>query len=170
MYHSKGKALGPDFRPALYGALLFCLLLPYAHAAGLMHGRTSHLHRTIENLEEQWREAVLSRNIEAMDRLLADDYIGIEPNGMIETKTQAIDRWKNHEVQFDRMDLSELHVRIYGDTAVVNSKARVEGHNRSGPMDGEYRYTRVYHLQNGQWQVVSFEANRISHPHPGDKP
>ncbi|ACO33713.1 hypothetical protein ACP_2258 [Acidobacterium capsulatum ATCC 51196] len=141
--------------------LLLCLLFSSGHSSALTHTHSPRLHREIEHLEEQYRQAMLTGNISTMDHMLADDYVGIEPDGMIESKNQTLAMWRNHIMRFQALDLSDLHVRIYGDTAVVTSKAHVEGVGPRGSMDGEYRYTRVYHRKAGQWQIVSFEANRI---------
>ncbi len=145
--------------------LLLCLLFSSGHSSALMHTHSPRLHHEIEHLEEQYRQAMLTGNIETMQRLLADDYVGIEPDGMIESKSQTLAMWRDHIMRFQSLDLSDLHVRIYGDTAVVTSKAHVQGEGPNGNMDGEYRYTRVYHRKAGQWQIVSFEANRITRGH-----
>ena len=141
--------------------LLLCLLVFPGQSSTLMPTHSSRLHREIVHLEEQYREAMLSGNITTMDHMLADDYVGIEPNGMIESKNQTLALWRDHIMRFRAIDLSDLHVRIYGDTAVVTSKAHVIGVGPDGNLDGEYRYTRVYHRKGNQWQIVSFEANRI---------
>jgi len=145
------------------GALLLCLILPMgvANAVLLPHG--PHPRKTIERLEEQYRQAVLTDDVAMMRRMLAADYIGIDPSGIIKTKNETLADWKNHVVVMKEMDLSDMHVRIYGDTAVLTCRARVMGHDAEGRLDGEYRYTRVYHLEtSGRWQIVSFEANRIT--------
>lgn len=150
--------------------LLLFLALPMGRAqAGLLqHG--SHLRKSIEQLEEQYRSAMLEGDVETMGHMLADDYLGIEPNGIIKTKAETLYAWKTHLIEMQRLDLSDLHVRIYGDTAVVTSRAYVIGHGPDGLRNGEYRYTRVYHQEHsGQWRIVSFEANRITrHRHDGN--
>jgi ketosteroid isomerase-like protein len=146
------------------GVILVCLFFCCVRAGAIVHTHSPHQHHVIEQLEQQYRQAMLDDNTAVMDRMLADSYVGIEPNGMIETKAETIDNWRNHKIAFSQLDLSEVHVRIYGKTAVVTSKARVVGHGIGGIMDGEYRYTRVYNEQNGQWRIVSFEANRIANP------
>lgn len=155
---------GRRFLPVHAGILLLlCFVLPagMAQAAHVPHG--AHLRKAIEQLEQRYREAMLADNVETMGRMLADDYLGIEPNGIIKTKAETLYAWKNHLIEMQRLDLSDLHVRIYGDTAVVTSRAYVIGRGPDGLRNGEYRYTRVYHRESsGEWRIVSFEANRIT--------
>ena len=157
---------GRGFRRVHAGALLLLMVLPLGRAqAGLLqHG--GHLRKSIEQLEQQYRQAMLKGDVDTMGRMLADDYLGIEPNGIIETKAETLYAWKNHLIEIKALYLSDLHVRIYGDTAVVTSRAYVVGRGPDGLRNGEYRYTRVYHRESsGAWQIVSFEANRIIRRH-----
>ena len=129
--------------------------------ATLPHHPNHELHKEIEALEMQWREAQLSNDVSVMDRLLADDYIGISASGIIETKSEALALRRAGTLHITALDLNDLKVRIYGDTAVVTSQANLEGTNGASNISGKYRYTRVYNRRYGQWKIVSFEASRI---------
>lgn len=109
----------------------------------------------------QWREAQLNNNVAVMDRLLADDYVGISANGIIETKAEALALRRAGTLHITQLDLNDLKVRIYGDTAVVTSRAELAGTNGASDISGKYRYTRVYNKRYGQWKIISFEASRI---------
>lgn len=155
---------GWGIRPVHAGVLLLLLVLPAGRAQAAKPPHGSRPRKAIEHLEEQYRQAILKDNVGIMAKMLADDYLGIEPNGMIQTKAETLRAWKNHLIEMQELELSDLHVRVYGDTAVVTSRAYVVGHGPDGLRNGEYRYTRVYHQErSGEWQIVSFEANRIRH-------
>lgn len=154
------------FRPVHAGFLLLCLtllLIPAGLAQASLLQHKPHQRRAIERLEEQYRQALLTDDVATMRRMLSDDYIGIDPNGIIKTKNETLSDWKNHLVVMHQLELSDLHVRIYGDTAVLTCRAYVVGRGPNGPLTGAYRYTRVYHRQpQGHWKIVNFEANRIT--------
>jgi ketosteroid isomerase-like protein len=135
--------------------------VPPAFAA-LPHHGNRELHKEIEALEMQWRQAQLSNDVAAMDRLLADDYIGISATGTIETKAEALALRRAGTLHITTLDLNDLKVRVYGDTAVVTSRADVAGTSGSSNISGKYRYTRVYNRRFGQWKIVSFEASHIN--------
>jgi ketosteroid isomerase-like protein len=137
----------------------------YAMAIPLLH-REDRLHREIENLEAQWRTAVLQNDVATVNRLLADDYLGINPNGTLETKADALALRRAGTTKISSMDPINMKVRVYGDTAVVTSQVQVEGHDGERDISGRYHYTRVYSHRSGEWKVVSFEASRIP---PGSK-
>lgn len=125
------------------------------------------LHKKIADLEMKWRDALLTNNIAEISNLLADDYLGISANGTLQTKADVLANRRTGRVKFTRLDLSDIKIRIYGTTAVVTSKADVEGTSESGPIGGHFRYTRVYTERGKQWKIVSFEASRV-HPHHHD--
>ena len=112
-------------------------------------------------LEMQWRDAVIHHNVRVMDRLLADDYLGISANGTVETKTEELAQSRAGTLRIKSLDLSDIKVRIYGNTAVVTSRAELTGVNGQSDISGNYRYTRVYNKRYGQWKIISFEASRI---------
>jgi ketosteroid isomerase-like protein len=142
--------------------LVAAVCLVMAHPAwGLPHRDSHAIHKEIEALEQRWREAIISNNVAEMDHLLADDYIGISANGTVETKAQALAARKAGTVKITQLDLNDLKVRVYGDTAVVTSKADLAGTNGQSDISGNYRYTRVYNKRFGQWKIVSFEASRM---------
>ena len=137
-----------------------CILLSHS-AYGLPHHESHAIHKEIEALEMQWRQAVIDNDVKQMDHLLADDYIGISATGTVETKAQALAQRKAGTVKISQLDLNDLKVRVYGDTAVVTSRADLAGSNGQSDIGGHYRYTRVYNRRLGQWKIVSFEASRI---------
>ena len=65
-------------------------------------------------------------------------------------------------VSVTKLDLSDVHIRVYGDTAVVTSVADLVGSNGDSDISGKYRYTRVYARRRGGWKIVSFEASRVN--------
>jgi ketosteroid isomerase-like protein len=137
------------------------------HAASipLLH-KDDRLHREIENLESQWRTALIQNDVATINRLLADDYLGINPNGTLETKADALAQGRSGTVKISSIDPISMKVRVYGDTAVVTSQVQLEGHDGERDISGRYHYTRVYSHKSGEWKVVSFEASRIP---PGSK-
>ena len=142
--------------------LLLVLLSANAFPAHALFPHHESAHKEIEVLESDWRQAQLTNNITVVDRLLADDYLGISANGTLETKADELSQRKSGSMHITQLDLSDVKVRIYGDTAVVTSKADLVGKNGERDISGRYRYTRVYSNRDGQWRIVSFEASKVS--------
>jgi len=142
--------------------LILALALPL-HA--MPRSERHEIRHEIDHLEDHWRDAILSRNIAAMDALLAADYMAITANGTIESKEESLANLRSGAVRITSLEVTDRKVRFYGATALVTSRAEVTGTTPEGPLKGAYRYTRVYVRDaNGIWRIVSFEASRIRTP------
>jgi ketosteroid isomerase-like protein len=133
-----------------------------AQPQGMKRGERHESHHEIDQLELKWGDAVLHRNIAALTALLSDDYIAITPDGMLQSKDETLANLRSGAVHFNSIEFSDRKVRFYGKTALVTSRAEVNGTSPEGDLTGSYRYTRVYvRNEQGKWQIVSFEASRI---------
>jgi ketosteroid isomerase-like protein len=148
-------------------ALLLSLLVALPAFAGqhiAVHPRTSldpadqATIREIVDMERQSREASIHRDADFSQRALADDYVAISPLGQVTTKQDSLSARKNRQLRYDTIDVSDMVVRVYGDTAVVTARADVKGHQLGEDFSGPYRYTRVWVRRTGHWQAVSYQA------------
>lgn len=159
------------FLPRLYfsrcPALWICLLLVSlgvalpAHAKGPRHHQSKPVVRAIEQQEAKWLAAQISGNASTLSSMMAEDYLGISPNGTLQSKAETLAAFKSGAIHLTAITPSEKKIRIYGSTAVVVCRAAVTGTSNGRDISGHYRYTRVYHNNGGIWKIVSFEANRI---------
>jgi ketosteroid isomerase-like protein len=171
-------ALRSYFRRFSSGILLIAmcvpaslLFAPAARADGPHPKRNDQFKHQVEKLEQMWRVAELNDDVDAMDRLLSDDYVGITMAGQVVTKPQQLDRMKNRSMVLTTIQLTDVKVKLIGTTAIVTSLANVDGTNDGEPMHGTYRYTRVYsRLASGAWKITNFEATRVGPPpQPGGR-
>ncbi|HEY1986825.1 MAG TPA: nuclear transport factor 2 family protein [Terracidiphilus sp.] len=131
-------------------------------SAGMPRAQRHESRHEIDQLEQTWRDAIIHRNASAMDSLLADDYIAITSNGTLQSKEQTLTNLKAGSLHFASIEFSDRKVRFYGQTALVTSRAEVNGGTADGDVSGSYRYTRVYvRDERGTWRIVSFEASKI---------
>lgn len=152
---------------AVFAALLLgAILVPATRAASAPHRKRKELYREqVEQLEQSWRTAQLAGDVAEMDKLLADDYVGITMTGQVVTKMQQLDRLRNRSMVLTRIDLDDMKVKLIGSTAIVTSLASIDGTNEGVNVHGTYRYTRVYtRLPNGTWKITNFEATRVGGP------
>ena len=114
--------------------------------------------REIVDMERQAKEASLRRDADFPLRTLAEDYVAITPLGQVTTKQEAVSARRSGQLRYESMSVTDMVVRLYGDTAVVTARADVKGHQLGEDFSGLYRYTRVWVRRNGRWQTVSYQA------------
>jgi ketosteroid isomerase-like protein len=114
--------------------------------------------REIVEMERQAKEASLRRDVDFSQRTLAEDYVAITPLGQVTTKQDTVSARKSGQLKYDTINVSDMVVRVYGDTAVVTARADVKGHQLGEDFSGPYRYTRVWVRRTGHWLAVSYQA------------
>ena len=144
-------------------ALAVCVFPPSASPMGQKH-ESRH---DIDQLEDEWRDAVLSSNTKVMDSLLAVDYMGITASGTLQSRDETLQSLSSGKTHFAVLVISDQKVRFYATTAVVTSLANIQATTPEGRVIGSYRYTHVYVRDaQGDWKIVSFEASRVREPGP----
>ena len=152
-----------------WGVALWFGLLGCGFATAERHERKRLERAEISMLEAQWRRAQLAEDVPTMDKLLADEFLGVTASGQVVTKAQQLDRMRTRRLDLSRLDVSDTKIKISGNLAVVTSLAQLDGQADGAPFRGSFRYTRVYQrVGRGAWKITNFEATRV--PVPGDAP
>ena len=115
----------------------------------------------IRRIEIEWGDAFEQRDMETLDRLMADDYILTDPLGSVRTKAESLAAIKNNEVHFESTKSDNVNVRINGDTAVVTGRSTFRGRYKGWSMAGQYQYTDVLVKRRGSWQAVGSHITAV---------
>jgi ketosteroid isomerase-like protein len=110
--------------------------------------------RYILESERQWAESVASGDTSAVERILADDFVGVDPKGQLYNKSQMIADTRNAPKTFVSNRLNDVKVRFYSDTAIAQGSETWE--KRSGER-GRFVWTDTWLQRNGRWQIVAAE-------------
>ena len=127
---------------------MFCL----CHCSA--HKDQKETQRYILDSERQWAESVATGDTSAIERILADDFIGVDPKGHLYTKQQMMDETRNAPKYFVSNRLNDVKVRFYGNTAIARGSETWE--KRSGER-GRFVWTDTWMRRNGRWQIVAAE-------------
>ena len=113
--------------------------------------------------ERAFFSALLSGNIDSLDSILADDFLMVDVLAGSEiTKPMLLAAVGASQVKFEAIEPVESRVRIYSaDTAII--VGRTEMRFRAGEQSFSFssRYTHVFVLQDGSWQLASAQGTQI---------
>ena len=152
----------PSIRLPNAAMLVLCTLVAPSFAFAFHGDHHPGSKRQIELLELEWRAAQLAGDVPAIDRLLADDFVGISMTGKVNTKAQLLSRMRDGHLVLSRLDLKDMKVKLLGEIAIVTVRAAVQGTSDGAPGNGIFRYTRIYHrTPGGTWKITNFEATRV---------
>ena len=105
-------------------------------------------------LEGAFAEAIVKNDLEGIGRLVADDWIIIDPNGEIVDRTRFFEVIKSGALTHEMMESEDFRVRVYGDSAVVTGVTRTKGKFMGQEFSTQERATDVFVKREGRWQCV----------------
>jgi ketosteroid isomerase-like protein len=114
-------------------------------------------------LDNQWNEAYPKRDADALNRIIADDWIGIDGAGIVISKEQLLERVKTSASFLKPYKFDETVLRIFSGTAIVTGRLSGRDHSEDETFYLEQRYTRVYVKRNDCWQSVATQVTVVKH-------
>lgn len=106
-------------------------------------------------------QAMLHNDAEALAPMLADDLVYVHSTAAMETKQQFLENLRTGAMRYHVFEPSETVVRMYGSVAVVTGRVKGKVTMAGNDLDVDIRYTSVYRLNNGRWQLVSWQSTRV---------
>lgn len=107
---------------------------------------------------EECNAAELRGDIKAMDDCETEDFTHTHANGEVEYKKGYLDGVASGAHKFLALDLSDLHVRSYGDSAIVEGHLHLRADNSGKIADVQNVLITVWVKQQGQWREASWIA------------
>ena len=115
----------------------------------------SSVEQTIRQLDNERIQAQIHADATALDRIYADDFIGVGPSGTVRTKPQVISDFTWGELKFQSITTDEVQVRVYENTAVETGLSTMVGQDKGKAVPRDTRFTRVWVKQQGRWRLVA---------------
>ena len=109
----------------------------------------------IRQSEKDWAESVATGDSMVIVRILADDFVGVDPEGNHYTKQQMVKDTYNAPKYFISNHLNDVKVRFYGNTAVAQGDETWV--KRKDSSTARFVWTDTWVLRNDKWQIVAAE-------------
>ena len=113
------------------------------------------IEQAIIQLDHERIQAQISADATALDRIYAEDFIGVGPSGTVRTKTQVISDFTSGDLKFQSITTDEVQVRVYENTAVETGLSTMVGQDKGKTVPRDTRFTRVWVKQQGSWRLVA---------------
>jgi ketosteroid isomerase-like protein len=112
-------------------------------------------------LEEEFSQAIVENDAEAVGRFLADDWIIIDPDGGIVDRARFLGVIKSGVLTHEMMESADTTARIYGNTAIVTALTTTKGTFSGQAFTTRERATDVFVMRDGRWQCVLSQLTRF---------
>jgi ketosteroid isomerase-like protein len=140
-------------RIAMLAAFLAVPFLAHGQAPAPKNDKAA---QEVIEFRNRYIEAEENRDIAFLERILADDFFALNPQGKLLDKAGQLENLKRPDRTLKVLNPRETQVRFYagGDVAILTEHVTVDGQDKGRPFGGEYRFLRVFAKQEGKWKVV----------------
>ena len=111
--------------------------------------------QAIRRLDHERIQAQIGADAVALDRIYADDFIGIGPSGTVRTKPQVIADFTSGALKFQSITTDDVQLRVYGNTVVETGRSTMIGQDKGKVVPRDNRFTRVWIKQGTRWRLVA---------------
>ncbi|MBC7929695.1 MAG: nuclear transport factor 2 family protein [Rubrivivax sp.] len=120
--------------------------------------------------ERETMDAIREKNARALGRILADDFVYRTPTGAQMGKAEFLKTVSSTPAQILSVEGEQLHVRLFGETAVLTGVQRARARTEDGvEVVSLGAFTDVFVKRGGRWRLalaysVEFPASTIETP------
>jgi len=124
-----------------------------------------HAHPDVQELlrlERGFGEAITRGDSAALDSLMADDFVGINPLCRVLPKKQVLAEIASPDYELESLVNEDINIRLFGDVAVATARGTAKGRYKGQDAGGQFLYTRVWARRNGVWRAVAAHATNLA--------
>ena len=115
----------------------------------------SSVEQAIRQVDNGRIQAQIGADAVALERIYADDFIGVGPSGTVRTKAQVISDFTSGDLKFQSITTDEVQVRVYENAAVETGLSTMVGQDKGTTVPHDTRFTRVWVKKQGRWRLVA---------------
>jgi ketosteroid isomerase-like protein len=141
--------------PTLLLCLAATLVLPSTTPTAAAQDKDKADADYIRSMELKWTESYKQRQVAMLSTLLADDFVITIEDGSTYSKTGYISHSAEPGTKVEVAEMSDLKVRMHGNTAVVTGAYHERGESNGKRYEYHDRLTDVWMKVAGKWQVVA---------------
>jgi uncharacterized protein (TIGR02246 family) len=118
---------------------------------------TIEIEQYVRQLNDEWVKAVMRRDAESLNRIMADDFFFAYPlEG--DDKAQFIADVTSGDLKVEHIRREQVTVRVFGNTAILTARDSAAWLYHGRELSGQYKIIMVYTERDGRWQLCAFQA------------
>jgi len=112
-------------------------------------------------LELHWVDSLVQADTDALNDLLADNYVDTNEAGSRTDKAAIINDLKSGDLKFSSILIPEMRFHVYGDFAVVTGTGMQTGTYKSQSLSPRIVFTDSFVRQKGAWHAVASQRTAL---------
>ena len=116
---------------------------------------------SLKQQADQWDQAILRKDHNAIESNMSTDFRHIGRTGEISNKETFLREINSPDLVINPYIVEDFDIRIYGGCALLCGRTRMTGTYKGKPFQSHYRFIDTYRCDNGQWKVCNVQITSI---------
>ncbi|HEY1658785.1 MAG TPA: nuclear transport factor 2 family protein [Candidatus Sulfotelmatobacter sp.] len=112
-------------------------------------------------MERLWNEAQMNRDSRALEGMIGANFVNTEYDGEVSDKAKFLADIKDPQFNLSNINIQDLKVSMYADSAVVVGTYRTKGSYQGKPYEHTGRFTDTWVFTEGRWQCVASHTSLL---------
>jgi ketosteroid isomerase-like protein len=141
--------------------LAWSCIVPQVVRAAEVPAQDSGEVETLKRLGQQMGDAMIARDIDALDRIFADDWATGGASGKKVTKESMLQAFKSGTDTLESFVLGPMDVQVLGNVAAVKGSVTEKRRRDGKDVSGEFLYMDLLEKRAGTWVVIRSAGMRV---------
>ena len=115
----------------------------------------------VKQLEHDWGDAEKAADTDNLSAILADDWVGLGPDGATQTKKEFLDNLKSGVMKVESVEFGPMHVKVIGTVAIVQGSDTEKSSMKGKDTSGKSVWMDVFAKRDGKWQAVRSQTATV---------
>ena len=139
----------------LLATVFALMLIGFTSCSRSSSAEDSHVTADLERLNQMWEQAWLDKDVALVEKLMADEYVYIAPNGQMLDREAILKIIRSPSYHLDNGTRTEVIIKPVGeDAAVLVHRSQAEGRFEGNSFKDDHRCTMLCVRRGGEWRVI----------------
>ena len=116
------------------------------------------------NMENELTAVLLHGDVAALRRIYADDYVSVNPEGILAEKASVLRDLESGEIKFISIHTDGVAVHVHENAAVVTGRSDVHWRVGGEERREHLKFMHVFIKRDRRWVLVAQQLTRIARP------
>ena len=118
--------------------------------------------RELIAMEHKWIDVTVQGDADAFASFMAEEYVAVVANARIRSKAEWVEGVRSGGLKYESVELRNLKVRLYGDTAVVTGEYTQKATSGGQDYSARGAYANTWLKRRGRWQAIASGFSRAA--------
>ena len=117
--------------------------------------------KTLRDINDTYNQALIDGDAVALEKIFAKEFVYTSTSGEVVDRATQLEQFRSNTLDIVSGVGSEETVQIHGKTGIVVGRFDAKGTYAGKPFDSTERYTSVWIMREGRWQLLAEQGTLV---------